>query len=159
MRVTLPEGVTADDVVDAYVNLGLNYPQVAVRLGIGDYNTVGGILRAAGVTPRRGRRPHRESGAIAAAYRAGIPSGEVAATFRCHPNTVLRHAHLAGLATAPREGRPPIPVDIGALVTAYRDEGASIRECAQRFGISPSTVTRRLRAAEVRLRPPAGGRP
>jgi len=151
MRVTLPEGVTADDVVYAYVTLGLSCPRVAARLGI-DRKKVGIILRAAGVTPRRGRRPHRESGAIVAAYRAAIPPAEVAATYGCHPNTVLRSAHVAGLPVRGK-GRPPIQVDTGALAGAYRDEGLSLSQCAQRFGLTPMTVARHLRAAEVPLRP------
>jgi transposase len=162
-RRTRPS-VDPAELVAAYRDEGLTVRQCADRFGVGR-DTAARALRRSGV-PIRGKGGYRVPAIdqeIIAAYRdQELTIRECADRFGIGRSMVCRVLERNGVPTRPRgwrhrladgdPGRQPLAFSTAALIAAYRDQGLTMRQCADRFGISSATVSRILGRNEVAAR-------
>ncbi len=101
------------------------------------------------------RLPPAVAEELAAAYRAGAHTTELAPRFRLSHGSVLRLLAEQGV-TMRRQGLSE--GDAQTAMRMYEAEGLSLSEIGTRFGVWPQTVRRALIKAGVKMRPKGGSR-
>lgn len=150
--------------ISAYRDRQLTIAQCAEEFATSP-STVRRILRRNDIPARPpGRRSPRglPEQAIVSAYRdERLSVRQCAARFTASTKTIIRVLEQAGVPRRP-SGRSSPTVDDEQLIAAYVNQGLSVRQCAQRFRISPGAVLRaldrggveRTRGRRPRSRPP-----
>lgn len=99
-------------------------------------------------------QPGPGDGPLVTAYlEEGLSVGQCAGRFQVSTDAVRRVLDSHGIPRDPQRRKPRIRIDEHGLITAYRDDGLSLRECAQKFSISTGTAARVLARHRIPQRP------
>ena len=148
--------VPAEQLIAAYLDQGLSVGECVERFGI-SREIVRRTLDSGGVARDRRRRRQRiriDEQALITAYRdRQLTIAQCAEEFATSPSTVRRILRRNDIPARPPGRRSLRRLPEQSIVSAYRDERLSVRQCAARFRASTRTIVRVLEQAGVPRRP------
>lgn len=155
----VPRPVKVVDIDEArrlYETERLSMRAIAERFGVA-HTRIRAELAAAGVTIRRqgDRTVALPDDEIEARYLAGESLEDLGRAYNVASTTIRGHLHKRGVPIRDiRAARAvDLPITDDELAHLYTDRFISLRDLGIRFGVSEQTITRRLRAHGVTIRP------
>lgn len=140
--------------VKSLASSGCTLAEIADAVG-DTYQNVVNAVHANGIKVRRAKkqvsqRVSQRAFAVAAEYKAGKKTGEIAATFGCQQPEIYRFLRIAGVKPG-RVTRTVYNLPTAEVIEAYRS-GATLSDLAERHGVKADTIKRHLVNAGVALR-------